>query len=296
MNLVVGSTGLLGLEVCRQLRQRGQPVRAMVRDTSNPGKVAVLRAIGAEIVVGDLRDARSLARACAGVQCVISTATALGSFSAENTFLNADGGHKDLFAAARGAGVGQVIFVSVSSGLNADCELIAMKRVNEQHLIKSDLPYTIIRPSAFMEIWLSPALGFDVANARAQVIGNGDAPLSYVSYIDIAQFCVAAIGNPAARDVAIDIGGPDAVSPLEVVDIFEKLTGRRFAVTHVPLEGLQAQHLAAANPLEKTFAALMLEVARGDVVRMQEPLQRFPGITLKSVEEFARQSVPLSAV
>src|SRR5688572_23645129 len=295
MNLIVGSTGLLGSEICRQLRQRGQPVRALVRDTSDSGKVAALRAIGAEVVFGDLRDAQSLARACAGVSCVISTATALGSYSAENTFLNADAGHTDLFAAARDAGVQQVVLVSVSSGLNPDCELIAMKRVNEQHLIKSDLSYTIIRPSAIMEIWLSPALGFDVANAHAQVIGNGDAPLSYISYVDIAKFCGAAIGNPAARDVTVDVGGPDAVSPLEVVDIFEKLTGRRFAVTHVPIEGLQAQHLTAANPLEKTFAALMIEVAKGDVVRMQEALQRFPGITLKSVEEYARQFVPVSA-
>jgi len=296
MNLVVGSTGLLGSEICRHLRSRGLAVRAMVRETSDPAKVDALRAMGAEIVVGDLRDSDSLARACAGTRRVISTATAISSFAADNTFLNADGGTKDLIDAAHAAHVAHFVLLSVSSGINPDCDLGVMKRLNEQHLVSSGLDYTILRPSAFMELWLSPMLGFDVANARAQVIGEGTAPLSYISFTDVARFVVAAIDNPAALNLTIDIGGPDAVAPLEVVTIFERLTGKNFAINHIPIEGLQAQHLAAANPLEKTFAALMLEVGKGDVVRMQEPLQRFPGITLRSVEDFARQHVPVAAV
>jgi NADH dehydrogenase len=296
MNLVVGSTGMLGTEICRQLRSRGHAVRAMVRDTSDPAKVAALRALGAEIVTGDLRDAQSLQRACAGATCVINTATAVSGFTPENTFLNVDGGAKDLIDAARAAQVAQFVLISVSSGLNADCDLVMMKRAAEQHLINSGMAYTIFRPCTFMEIWLSPMMGLDVANARAQVIGEGTAPLSYISFVDVARFAVAAVGNPAAQNLALDIGGPDGVAPLEVVTILERLTGKRFAVNHIPVEGLQAQHLAATNPLEKTFAALMLEVGKGDVVRMQEPLQRFPGITLRSIEEYAAQLVPLAAV
>jgi NADH dehydrogenase len=295
MNLVVGATGMLGTEICRQLRSRGQPVRAMVRVTSDPTKIEALRTMGADIAYGDLREPATLAQACEGVKNVLSTATATGCFSPENTFLNVDGGTRDLIDAAKAAGVSRFVLVSVSSGLNPDCDLTAMKRASEQYLIASGVPYTILRASAFMEVWLSPMLGFDVANAHAQVIGEGNALLSYISYVDVAKFCVAALDNPRARNLAIDIGGPDAVAPLEVVSIFEKLTGRRFAVTHIPVEGLVAQHLAASNPLEKTFAALMLETSKGDVVRMQEPLQLFPGITLRSVEEFARQLVPVPA-
>ncbi len=293
MNLVVGSTGLLGSEICRQLVKRGERVRAMVRATSDPGKVNALRALGAEIVVGDLREPPTLQKVCAGVTCLFATATAIGSFSAENTFLSADGGTRDLVNAARAAGVSQFVLVSVSSGLNPDCDLVAMKRATEKHLIESGVPYTILRASAFMEVWLSPMMGFDVANARAQLIGEGNARLSYISYVDVAQFCVAVAGRADALNVAFDIGGPDAISPLEVVHIFESFTGKRFAVTHIPLEALQAQHLAAANPLEKTFAALMLEVGKGDVVPMQDVLRRFPQITLKSVEDWARQAVPV---
>jgi NADH dehydrogenase len=296
MNLVVGSTGVLGTEICRLLRAEGKPVRALVRPTSAAPKVEALRRMGAEIVTGNLRDAVSLRAACEGVSCVIVTATAISSFSPENTFSTADAGIRDLIDEARAAQVDQFIFVSVSSGLNPECDLIEYKRRNEQYLISSGVPYTILRPATFMEIWLSPALGFDGANGRAQVIGSGEGRISYISLHDVARFCCAAIGHPPALNAAFDLGGPDALSPLEVIAIFEKLKGQRFSVTHIPLEALQAQYAAAANPLERTFAALMLETANGDVIPMQEMRRIFPGITLRSVEDYARQVVPLPAV
>ena len=295
MNLVVGSTGMLGMEICRQLRADGKPVRALVRPTSAAEKVDALRKLGAEIVTGDLRDAASLREACNDTTCVISTATAITSFSPDNHFDNADAGIRDLIDAAQAAGTPQFVFVSVSSGLDADCPLIRHKRRNEQHLIGSGVTYTILRPTAFMEIWLSPAVGFDPVSARAQVIGDGNARISYISYRDVARFCCAAVGHPAARNAAFELGGPDAISPLEAVAIFEKVSGRRFEVTHVPLEALQAQVAAAANDLEKTFAALMLALGHGDDIPMQDVLRTFPGIALRSVEVYAREMVPLPA-
>jgi uncharacterized protein YbjT (DUF2867 family) len=162
MNLIVGSTGVLGTEVCRLLRAQGQPVRALVRTTSDVAKVDKLRKIGVDIVYGDLRDASSLRAACAGVRCVISTASSLTSFSAENTFLLTDLANKDLVDAAAASGVDQFIFVSFSTQLNPDADLRVAKRAVEQHLVASGLTYTVLRPTGFMESWLSPALGFDL--------------------------------------------------------------------------------------------------------------------------------------
>jgi uncharacterized protein YbjT (DUF2867 family) len=296
MNLIVGSTGVLGTEVCRRLRQLGQPVRALVRTTSDPAKVNALRAQGAEIVFGDLRDEASLRAACADVRCVISTASAMSSFSADNTFLLTDLGTKDLVDAARDAGVDQFVFVSFSDTLDPDADLKVAKRAVEEHIVNSGVSFTILRPTCFMESWLSPMLGFDFANGRAQIIGSGDAFISYISISDVAQFAIASIGNPEVRNATIDLGGPDVVSPLEVVRIAENFTGKTFAVTHIPVEALYAQHAASSNPLEKTFAALMIETTKGSTVPMHDVLRRFPGVTLKSVEEYVQQLVaPISA-
>ena len=49
MILVAGATGVLGSEIVRRLRARGEKVRAFVRTTSAPEKVELLQQLGAEI-------------------------------------------------------------------------------------------------------------------------------------------------------------------------------------------------------------------------------------------------------
>ena len=56
MNLVVGATGLLGGEICRQLAAKSKSVRALVRSTSDPAKVKALKEYGIELAEGDLKD------------------------------------------------------------------------------------------------------------------------------------------------------------------------------------------------------------------------------------------------
>jgi NADH dehydrogenase len=73
MNLVVGATGVLGGEICRQLRQGGRPVRALTRSTTDPLKVEQLKRLGATLVQGDLKDRASLDSACRGAAAVITT-------------------------------------------------------------------------------------------------------------------------------------------------------------------------------------------------------------------------------
>ena len=65
VTLVVGATGLVGGAVVRLLRQRGVPVRALVRDDSN--RVRDLRELGCETARGDLKDTAAVAGSCQGV-------------------------------------------------------------------------------------------------------------------------------------------------------------------------------------------------------------------------------------
>lgn len=286
MNLVIGATGFLGGEICRQLVAANKPVRALVRATSDREKRAGLQALGVELVEGDLKDAASLAAACAGVAAVISTASATISRQPGDSLQTVDhDGQINLIDAARGAGAPH--FIYVSAHLNVACPLTAAKHAVEQHLRQSGLTYTILQPTNFMEVWLSPLVGFDAANARAQVFGTGQNPVSWISLHDVAQFAVAALDHPAARNAVIPLGGPAAVSPLEVVAIFEQLTGRSFTVQHIPIEALQAQVDNTTDPLDKTMAALTLATAQGDAIVMEPVLRVFP-VRLTSVADFAR--------
>lgn len=294
MILIVGSTGFLGSEVARRLVSRGQTVRALVRPDSDLVLVKGLAGTGIEIVRGDLKQPTSLAVACAGCQAVISTATATRSFRERDSVESVDGqGQLDLVDAAAAAGVQHFIYVSVSGGLTGDDPLTSAKRAVEQRLAQSGMRYTILRPTIFMEVWLSPALGFDYVNASATIYGSGDGKVSYISLEDVAEYAARSVNAPAAVDRIIELGGPAALSQHEVVRLFEQVGGRQYTVRQVPQEALEAQYRNATDLLGRTFAALMLTYAAGDVVS-PEPARSSFGMQLRSVEDYARSIVTIA--
>jgi uncharacterized protein YbjT (DUF2867 family) len=290
MNLVVGATGVLGTEICSQLAGAGKPVRALVRKSSSPERVEALRRLGAELATGDLTDRASLDAACRGVQTVFSTATAILSRQEGNTLDRVDReGQANLVDAAAAAGVKRFVFISFRMDRDdVDFPLRAAKRATAERLRSSGIPWTVIEASIFMEVWLGPHLGFDAANARARVLGSGDQKISWVSLYDVAALAIAAAESRDAENRTIPVGGPEALSPHEVIRIFEEKSGRKFEVERVPEPAIEEMRANATNPIEETFAGLMLFCARGDEIDMREILRRYPR-RLTTVREYAER-------
>jgi len=287
MILVVGSTGILGSEIVRQLREQNRPVRALVRKTSDPQKVARLKSLGATIIEGDLGDKSSLAAACQGIDTVITTATAVASQIPGDSIPKVDQmGQLHLVEAAMEAGVRQFIYVSFSGNLTTDSPLNTAKRTVEQRLMASGMTYTILRPSYFMEAWLSPFLGFDYPNGQVRIYGDGENAISWISLVDVARFATLAVDTARARNAIIELGGPDKLSPNEVVRIFEQALAKRLQTECVPVQALQAQKAGAQDPLQQTIAALLLDYTKGDTIDMQDTLKAFSA-QMTSVKDYA---------
>ncbi len=285
MNLVVGATGMLGSEICRLLAEQGKPVRALVRETSNPERVARLKGLGAEVVRGDLKDRASLKKLCRNVRAAVSTASSTQSRQEGDSIESVDRqGQLNLVDAAEEAAVAQFVLTSFPD-VEIEFPLQSAKRAVEDRLQRGRMTYTILQPTFFTEVWLSPALGFDPGHATAQIYGDGHNKISWVSFQDVARFAVAVLDNPRARNAVIKLGGPDALSPLDVVRLAEQTIGKSVAVQHVPEEALHAQRRAGTDSLQQSFAGLMLYYARGDVIDMTETLRAFPMPHLKSVRE-----------
>jgi NADH dehydrogenase len=290
MNLVVGATGLLGGEICRLLAAEGKPAKALVRPTSDQNKVAQLASLNVEIALGDLKDRSSLNAACRGATAVISTASCTLSRQDGDSIQTVDlAGQVNLIDAAKAANVSRFVLISFPQ-VDVEFPLQTAKRAVEDHLKNSGLAYTILRPTFFMEVWLSPALGFDAANAAVQIYGSGENKISWISFKDVAKFAVASLENPEARNAEIKLGGPEALSPLEVVRIFEELKGQKFEVQFTPEEALKEQKESATDPLQASFAGLMLYYSRGDVIEMQQTLNKFP-VQLTSVRDYAQANI-----
>jgi uncharacterized protein YbjT (DUF2867 family) len=106
MNLIVGATGLVGGEICRRLAADRKPVRALVRPTGDASRIDELRAAGAELVSGDLKDPASIQTACHGATAVLSTASSVLSGQPGDTIDGVDRlGQLQLIEAAKSAGL-----------------------------------------------------------------------------------------------------------------------------------------------------------------------------------------------
>ena len=286
MILVVGATGLLGTRVCQRLRTEREPVRALARRTSNPDKVSALKSLGCELAIGDLKEPVQILAACRGISALISTASATFSRQPGDSIESVDlEGQLTLVRAARSAGISRFIYVSFREDCTVQYPLTQAKRALEHEI--ADLDFTSIQASYFMEVWLSPALGFDYLHRRARIYGDGTKPISWVSYRDVAEFCIAAVLRSVASRSVLAVGGPESLSPLDVVRIFEEERGECFEVESIPEEKLQEQLDSANDSLEKSFAGIMLQYAHGDAIDMAGPLELNP-VCLTSVREYAR--------
>jgi uncharacterized protein YbjT (DUF2867 family) len=284
--LVVGATGFLGAEITRRLRSAGRPVRAMVRKGTTSDKLATLNGLGVEACTADLKDDKSLEQACQGVTCVISTASAMLSRQDGDSIETVDEqGQLNLIATAERLGVQRFVFLSFPPS-SPDFTLQRAKRRVEKRLGVGRMAFTVLQPTFFTETWLSPALGFDPAQGRARIFGDGHGPVSWISIHDVARFAVAASEGNGFAGKVIPLGGPDSLSQLQVLQIFEELGGPTCVLDHVPEPALEAQFSNAANSIEEAFAALMLTVSRGITLDARHEVQLLPG-RLVTVREYA---------
>jgi uncharacterized protein YbjT (DUF2867 family) len=289
MYLIVGATGPVGLggEVCRLLRSEGRATRALVRRTSDTRRVERLREIGVDLVEGDLKDPKSLKSACQGVRTVISTASMLVSQQPNDTVERVDGrGHQDLVDAAKASGVESFVYTSISGHIDREFPFRNAKRDVERYLQASGVSYTILRPTFYVEVWLSAIGGFDFANGRAAIYGEGMNEISWLSFYDVARLTLQCVDDPSARNTTFEVGGPEALSPLDVVRIFEEVFRRAFEVEFVSEEALSEQMISGSDSWVRSLAGLRRCYADGDVIDMRGLAPRF-SVPQTTVRDYA---------
>jgi uncharacterized protein YbjT (DUF2867 family) len=195
-------------------------------------------------------------------------------------------GQIDLIDAAKDCGVGSFVYTSFSGHIDREFPFRNAKREVERHLKASGLSYTILRPTFYMEVWLAPISGFDYSNARAVIYGSGRNRISWLSFHDVAPFALMCIDNAAAKNATFELGGPEALAPLEVVQIFEDLSGRRFEIEFVSEQALSDQLTSGENSWWRSLAGLRRCYADGDIVDTRDLSQRFP-MSFTSVRDYA---------
>ncbi len=165
--LVTGGTGLTGGNVCRQLVERGDQVRALVR---SPEEAAALGELGVELVPGDIAVAADVLAAAQGCEAAIHCAALLGGSSQDLADFEAVNvvGTTNVLDAGRAVGMRRV--VALSTGTFFD--LSAPGPVEQAPLLADppDDPYTVTKLAAFREVHRRAEAGDDVLTCHPGAI------------------------------------------------------------------------------------------------------------------------------
>jgi NADH dehydrogenase len=185
--------------------------------------------------------------------------------------------------------------VSFRENRDIQFPLTAAKRAVERALASSGMAYTVLQASYFMEVWLTPALGFDAAHGKARLYGDGNQPISWISYRDVARAAAAAVIEGTGRNMVVELGGPQALTPREVVRMFEAAGAGEITTESIPTATLENQLETATDPLEQSFAGLMLQYAAGDPIDTTTSSRLFP-FQMTAVRDFIASQLAAAKV
>ena len=259
MNLVTGATGLLGSHIVDKLVAGGQPVRALVRPTSDTSFIDTL---GVEKAVGDITEPESLPEALRGVECVYHAAAQVGDWGPWRRFvaISIDGTRNMLEAASR-AGVGRFLHVSSISAYGhpdgkgmvldesaplgvglykwsyysrakAEAERIAWAAHQ-----RGDLPVTVCKPS-----WLygprdrasMPRLIRAIRKRRVKLIGDGNNQFNLTYAGNVAEGCILAATSDKAVGQSYNLSTDGPITQGQYINKIAQCLGERPITRKVP--------------------------------------------------------------
>jgi len=252
--LVTGAAGFLGSHVARQLVARGEDVRVLVRASSSNRAISDL---SLEYVTGDLRDTASLERAMNGVQRVFHVAAdyRLWAKHPQDIYDSNVGGTKNVLAAAKRAGVAQLIYTSTVATIAVDRpelpneftqaklqEMIGhykrSKWMAEQEVLnaaKEGLPVIVAMPTTPVGPWdwkPTPTGKIILDFLNGKMPGYVETGLNFVGVEECAagHLLVSEKGKIGERYLL----GAENLTLKEVLDTLAKITGLRAPGMKIP--------------------------------------------------------------
>ena len=235
--LLLGATGTIGRTTTRALVARGHEVIVFVRPSRRDGDMAV-SFNGAEVRIGDVTDARSIARDGFRGERFDTLVSCLAS----RTGVPADAwaidhrAHVTALACAREAGVSQMVLLSAICVQKPRLAFQHAKLAFEAELIKSGLAYSIVRPTAYFKS-LSGQVERVKQGKPFLVFGDGQlTACKPISDGDLADYLADCLDDETRRNRVLPIGGPgEAITPLQQGQALFALLGREPKFKHVPV-------------------------------------------------------------
>jgi uncharacterized protein YbjT (DUF2867 family) len=276
--LVAGATGNTGSRVAASLLERGQTVRALVRDE---GKATGLRERGAEVVVGDLDRPEtldeSLLEGVTGVYFV--TWNGPSALEQSRTLLEA------IVSSGRAPRV-----VRLSAYGTPQSRIISELVQCEADLDASGLPSTILKPTFFMQNLLMASES--VRGQGAVYFDWGAGRAGMIDLRDIVDCAVAILTGEAGavEGESFVLTGPTSIGFADVAATLSQVTGREVEYVPVPHEAASEAMVAMGMPawIAAGYAELSAGFEQGYADLTTDHVRRLSGHEPRDLEQFAR--------
>ena len=236
---VTGATGFVGHAVLQHLCAEGHRVRCLVRR----GSEAALRGLGAITrIEGDILTRRGLEEGMTGCDAVIHLVGIIREHRATNvTFERVHTeGTRNVLEAAKAAGLRRYVHMSaLGTRRGAASRYHRTKWAAEEAVRASGLDWTIFRPSIIYGLgdgFVSMLASMVRRMPAVPVIGSGRQRVQPVPVEHVAAGFAGALELPATIKRTYEVGGPQAVTMEELLDLIGRALGRRRVLkAHVPL-------------------------------------------------------------
>ena len=287
-NLVlIAGAGGVGRTVLDRLRAQDVRVRAMVRHDDD--RASALRALGAEVVVGDLTRPETVAAALEGVgRMYFAMPVSPDHLLAATVVATVAREHGQL---AGLVGMSQMTVSQMTATSTAESHQQRLHWLAEQVLNWSGLPVVHIRPTSFLDNPLFTTLAARSIRENGTIaLPFGTGRTSPVATDDVARVVATVLRDPAPHIGHVyELTGPRSVDMTEMAEEFSRALGRPVSYVDVPLDRWRAEVLAKAGlpPHTEQHIATMARLHRENRYdRASDGVERVTGIPPQTIETF----------
>jgi len=277
--LITGATGTVGTETIKMLSEEEVRIRVGVHAITKGDRFRYLPNV--EIVHLDFHNAESMKVALTGVDRVML----ITPFTQDQVALG-----KSFIQAAKEADVQHIVRLS-ASGADAEpgIQLGREHREVEIYLQESRIPYTILRPTSFMQNFATSAAE-SIRNSNSIYMPVGQGKVSYVDARDIAAVASVVLTQPGHEDKTYEITGPEAITLNDVAHAFTIATNRVIVYIDVPesaaIATMQQQHVPdwQVNALMELYGLYKADYA----VHVTDTIEKVTGRKPRTIIDFAQ--------
>jgi NAD(P)H dehydrogenase (quinone) len=288
MFAVMGITGQVGSAVANALLERGEKVRAIVR---NPEKAKAWAARGAELVVADYEDESALEAAFRGAKGVFAM---LPPYFAPSPDLREPKQVIEAISTAldRTRPEKVVYLSSIGAQQKTDLGLITVLHLFEEKISSLSIPTASLRAGWFME-----NCAWDISPAREQgklfsYLQPLDHDFALVATKDIGQAGAETLLQSWQGHRYIEVAGPRRYTPLDIAAALSTVLKKKVEAVVVPRNTWADNFVAQGTPRDRTALRIeMLDAFNSHWIDFGVPgTERFIGTTeLQSVLETLTQ-------